>query len=419
MKAEIISIGTELLLGEITDTNSSFIASQLPLLGIDLYFISTVGDNHQRLINTLKQAWQRSDIIITTGGLGPTQGDITRESIADLLQEELTIDTILVQKLREFFCHRKLDMPESNIKQAAVIPSSQPIYNSRGTAPGWWVERDGHIIISMPGPTYEMEFMWTNDVLPKLSQKLTSGIIVSRTLKTFGLGEAKVSELISPFFASANPTLGIYAKRDGIHLRITAKSQDKKEAERLISECESELTELLHEYIWGKDSDTLEGIAGEFLINNNLSLSTMESDTGGCLANTITGTPESSAYFKGGLIASSNESKIIFGIDPKLIDQYGPASIEIAEAMATKAREIFDSNIGIGITGTIAPANSDNKTIGTIFISIDDGKIKHRFTRNSPGHYNQIKQRAAISALFELNKILIHGGTHALDYRRL
>jgi nicotinamide-nucleotide amidase len=121
MKAEIISIGTELLLGEITDTNSSFIASQLPLLGIDLYFISTVGDNHQRLINTLKQAWQRSDIIITTGGLGPTQGDITRESIADLLQEELTIDTILVQKLREFFCHRKLDMPESNIKQAAVI----------------------------------------------------------------------------------------------------------------------------------------------------------------------------------------------------------------------------------------------------------------------------------------------------------
>jgi nicotinamide-nucleotide amidase len=416
MKAEIISIGTELLLGEITDTNSCFIASQLPLLGIDLYFISTVGDNHQRLISTLKQAWQRSDVIITTGGLGPTQGDITRESIADLLQEELTIDSVLVQKLREFFCHRKLDMPQSNIKQAAVIPSSQPIYNSRGTAPGWWVERDGHIIISMPGPPYEMEFMWTNDVLPKLAQKLSSDIIVSRTLKTFGLGEAKVIELISPFFASSNPTLGIYAKRDGIHLRITAKSQDKKEAERLIHERAAELTALLHEYIWGKDSDTLEGLVGKFLATNNLSLSTMESDTGGFLASTITGIPESSTYFKGGLIASPTESKITFGIDAGLIEQYGPASSEIAEAMATKAREVFNSNIGIGITGMITPVNSDNKTIGTIFISIDDGKIKHRFTRNSPGHYNQIKQRAAISALFELNKILIQGGTHALDY---
>jgi PncC family amidohydrolase len=155
---------------------------------------------------------------------------------------------------------------------------------------------------------------------------------------------------------------------------------------------------------------------GEFLASNNLSLSTMESDTGGFLANTITGIPESSTYFKGGLIASSTVSKITFGIDTGLIEQYGSASIEIAEAMATKAREVFNSNIGIGITGIITPVNSDNKTIGTIFISIDDGKIKHRFTRNSPGHYNQIKQRAAISALFELNKILIQGGTHALDY---
>jgi len=171
MKAEIISIGTELLLGEITDTNASFLASQLPSLGIDLYFISTAGDNRQRLVNTLKQAWQRSDLILTTGGLGPTQDDITRESIAELLQEELTIDPLLVQRLQEFFCHRRLAMPQSNIKQASIIPSAHPLNNPRGTAPGWWVEKDGHIITAMPGPPYEMQFMWDNEVRPRLLPK--------------------------------------------------------------------------------------------------------------------------------------------------------------------------------------------------------------------------------------------------------
>ncbi len=167
MKAEIISIGTELLLGEIIDTNSAYLASQLPLLGIDLHFISTVGDNQQRLVDTLRQAWQRSDVIITTGGLGPTQDDITREAIAEMLHEQITIDPALVQKFRDLFSYYKLEMPQSNIKQASIIPSAQIIHNPQGTAPGWWIEQDDRIIITMPGPPNEMQLMWTKEVLSR------------------------------------------------------------------------------------------------------------------------------------------------------------------------------------------------------------------------------------------------------------
>lgn len=410
MKAEIISIGTELLLGEITDTNSSYLASQLPSLGIDLYFISTVGDNQQRLVNTLRQAWQRSDLVITTGGLGPTQDDITRESIAELLHEEITIDPLLVLKMKVFFCHRRLDMPQSNTKQAAVIPSAQALDNPRGTAPGWWVERDGHIIAAMPGPPHEMQHMWTNEVLPRLVQKVKSGVILSRTLKTFGLGEAKVGELVSPFFVSANPTLGIYAKRDGIHLRITAKSPHREEAEHLIAQREDEIRAILKDYIWGIDADTLENIVGNILTKKGLSLATMESATGGLLAQTLSNVPTSSSYFKGGLIASSYKSQISFGIDVNLISRYTSASIEVAEAMATKIREHFDADIGIGVTGVLEPTVSEDKPAGSIFIGIDDGRIKYRFLRNAPGQHHQIKQRAITSVLFELRRILLQGG---------
>jgi nicotinamide-nucleotide amidase len=408
MKAEIISIGTELLLGEITDTNASFLASQLPLLGIDLYFISLVGDNQQRLVHTLKQAWQRSDLIITTGGLGPTQDDITRESIAELLHEELTTDPHLVQQLREFFCHRKLDMPQNNIKQANVIPSVQSLANPRGTAPGWWVERDEHTIIAMPGPPYEMQFMWANEVIPKLEQKIESGVIISRTIKTFGLGEARVDELISPLLSFTNPTLGVYAKRDGIHLRITAKAQNRNKAQNLINQHEAKIRIILKGYIWGTDSDTIEGIIGKLLIEKGLSLATMESDTGGSLTNTIASIPESTVFFKGGLITYSNESKIAFGIDTMLISKYGPSSLEAAEAMSIKAREKFNSDIGIGITGVMkSTASSIDKPIGSIFVGIDDGKARHRFARNYPGQQHQLKQKAILSTLFELRKILI------------
>jgi len=407
MKTEIISVGTELLLGEIIDTNSAYIASQLPLLGLDLNFMSTVGDNQQRLIETLEQAWQRSDIIITTGGLGPTQDDITRESIAEFLGEGLTVDKTLVQKFEELFRYYKIEMPLSNIKQAMVIPSAEIIQNPRGTAPGWWVQRDNRIIITMPGPPREMELMWTKEIMPRLQRKIASAVIVSKTIKTFGLTEAEVDERASPFLPATNPSLGTYAKIDGIYLRITAKANSEGKAQELIEQRENDLRAILNDYIWGVDSDTLESIVGALITAKGLSLATMESYTGGFLANIITNVPGSSEYFRGGLVVYTNESLIAFGIKQQLISQYGVVSSQAAEAMATRAREILGASIGIGLTGVMGPAEIEGQRIGTIFIGIDDGQRRRSFARNYPGSRLQIKQRAVTSALFELRKNLL------------
>jgi nicotinamide-nucleotide amidase len=179
MKAEIIPVGTEILLGNIIDIDSSFLANQLPLLGIDLYFISTVGDNQERLVDTLKQAWKRADLIITTGGLGPTQDDITREAIGELVGEELEVDDNLWQALQDLLSSYIGEVPQSNIKQATIIPSAQIIPNRMGTAPGWWVEKDDHIIIALPGPPDEMKLMWQEGILPKLEQRVTGEVILS------------------------------------------------------------------------------------------------------------------------------------------------------------------------------------------------------------------------------------------------
>jgi len=194
MKAEIISIGTEILLGQIADTNAPYLASQLPLLGIDLYWISQVGDNRARLLDTLKRAHDRSDLIITSGGLGPTEDDITRDAIAELLGEKMTVDPEIEQWLRAIFQKLGYEMPECNIRQANLIPSARAIANPLGTAPGWWVERDGRTILAMPGPPGEMKRMWEHEIRPVLKRSLQGDVIISRTIKTMGLAEARVDE---------------------------------------------------------------------------------------------------------------------------------------------------------------------------------------------------------------------------------
>ena len=407
MKTEIISIGTELLLGEITNTNSAYLASQLPLLGLDLNFISTVGDNQYRLIETLKQAWQRSDIIITTGGLGPTQDDITREAVAELLGEEPMIDSTLVQKFEELFKYYKIEMPPSNIKQATVIPSAKIIQNPQGTAPGWWIERDNRILITMPGPPREMQLMWTKEILPRLQQKVASSVIVSKTLKIFGLTEAEVDERASPFLSATNPTLATYAKTDGIYLRITAKTDSEDKAKELIAKREADIRAIFNDYIWGMDSDSLESIVGTLLTAKGLSLATMESYTGGLLASVITNVPGSSKYFRGGLVAYTDEARTAFGFDPQLISRYGTVSTEVVEAMATISREKLGTSIGVGLTGVMGPTETEGKPVGTIFVGLNDGQRRQSFAKNYPGNRLQVKQRAVTSALFELRRILL------------
>lgn len=403
MRAEIISVGTELLLGEIVDTNTTFLASQLPLLGIDLYFTSSVGDNPGRLLGVLRQAWQRSELILTTGGLGPTQDDITREAIAQLLGEELEVDPDLKQDITNFFAQRGLEMPPSNIKQATLIPSATAISNPRGTAPGWRVEKEGRIIVAMPGPPGEMQFMWQNEIFPRLKQR-TGAIILSRTIKTFGLSEAKVDELAAPLMSSSNPTLATYAKQDGIHLRITAKAAKPEEAQEMISRHESGVRAILGDCIWGVDDETQEGIVGQLLIAKGLTLAVAESFTAGFLTNTLASTPESEGYFKGGVIATSNEVKVALGLDPRLAT--GTANAEVATAMAVLARRQLKASIGIAIEGESRADSLSGMVLGAVFIAIDCELTKQSTVQSYSGRLYQMKRRAAYFALLDLMKFL-------------
>jgi len=406
MKAEIISIGTELLLGQITDTNASFLASKLPEIGIDLLWVTQVGDNLERMKECLGRARNRSDLVLTTGGLGPTEDDLTREAIAALMGEEPRVDPELEQGLREFFSRRGYQMPESNIKQATIIPSAQVIPNPRGTAPGWWVERDGKVIIAMPGPPSEMQRMWEKEVSQRLRQKIPE-IILSRTLKTYLLAEAAVGELVSPYLSSTNPTLAVYAKPDGIQLRLTAKAENKERAAQMIAQLEERVRALLGDVIWGCDDETLESVVGALLTEKGLSLAAMESCTGGLLASTITDVPGSSNYFKGGLVAYTNEVKIYYGVDAALLERHGAISPEVACAMAEAARHRLGADIGVGITGVAGPDAVEGKPVGTVHIAIDNGKEKNLIRGTYPPLRHEVKRRATYHALFELRRTLL------------
>jgi nicotinamide-nucleotide amidase len=403
MRAEIISIGTELLLGEIVDTNTPYLANQLSSLGIDLYFTSAVGDNAERLAGALNQAWRRSELVITTGGLGPTQDDITRDGIAGLLSEKLEVVPGLKQNLIDFFARRGLEMPPSNIRQATLIPSAVAILNPQGTAPGWWVEKDSRIIVAMPGPPGEMQFMWQNEILPRL-QKRTGAVILSRMIKTFGVSEAKVDELLADLTASSNPTLATYAKLDGIYLRIAAKADKLEAAQEMISKREAGVRAILGDIIWGVDDETHEGVVGQLLMTKGLSLAVAESFTGGFLTHTLASTPGSERYFKGGLIATSDEVKVALGLDPKLVT--GKANTEVATAMAILARRKLGASIGIGIEGESSPEAVSVMVPGTVFVAIDSEQIKQHQVQSYSGRLYQMRRRAAYYALFDLMKLL-------------
>ena len=397
MKAEIIASGSELLLGQITDTHTAFIASQLATLGIDLYYASVVGDNYERYLGVLRQAWQRSDLIITTGGLGPTQGDITRDVIAGLLGEKMTVDGALKQKLTDFFARLGMEMPPSNLKQASLIPSATAIPNPLGTAPGWWVEKEGRVIVTLPGPPGEMQAMWQSEVLPRLERK-SGAIILSRTLKTWGLSEAKVDELMSSFLSGNNPTLATYAKPDGIHLRITAKAETKEAAGKLVSERENAIRQVLDEYIWGTDNDTLEGVLGRLLSTRNLTLAAAESFTGGFLSYSLASIPGAHRYFKGGIVVSDDTRQLLDSAS-------APATTETAASMAASVRSRFASDIGIAIDGYSEPEGSTG--IGKAFIAIDSSGDRGSVVQSYSGRPQQLIRRAVTQALLSLRKFLL------------
>ncbi|GHO77078.1 putative competence-damage inducible protein [Ktedonobacter sp. SOSP1-85] len=367
MRAEIISCGTELLLGHISDTNATFLAQSLASLGVDLYHVSQVGDNQERVVETLRRALERSDLVVMTGGVGPTEDDLTRESISALVGEEMRVDPVLEQELRARFSGR--DMPERNLKQATLIPSAQTLPNPRGSAPGWFVQKDQKIIVAMPGVPREMYRMWEEEAVPRLAPYL-GGTIFTRILRVYGLGESTVEERLGELIHSSNPTVATYAKPDAVDVRISAKSATSEEAEKLVSEAEVQAREILGALIFGTDKDTLASVTGSLLQARHQTLSVMESLTGGLLASTITDFKTSSSHFIGGIISYSTDLKAQFGVPRETIERYGVVSEETAIAMAKAVRMEIGTDFGISVTGVAGPDELDGKPAGTMHIAV-------------------------------------------------
>jgi len=402
MKAEIIATGTEILLGEIVDTNTSFLAAELATLGIDIHFTSSVGDNFHRMSEALRQAMQRSDIIITTGGLGPTQGDITRNVIASVLGQTLYIDQNLKQDLIDYFSRMGVAMPENNLRQATLISAARAIPNPNGTAPGWWVENDNKIIISLPGPPREMQAMWQNHVRPHLQQK-SGAITVSRILKTWGLSESRIDEILTPYLSSSNPTLAIYARQDGIILRITAKSENEAAANKIIETLEAEIRKLLGNHIWGTGEDAIAEVVLKLLAEHGLTLAVGEANTGGFLTGALAA--GNSPFFRGGLILQGQEAKQALGLEPGLAMQ--AAGKLTAAAMATLAMEKLNADAAIGLDIDTGHPGATETSPRKVFIAINIGDGKH----NSEYEYNwrpvQAVVRASLQALFMMRETLL------------
>jgi nicotinamide-nucleotide amidase len=405
--AEIIAVGTELLRGEIIDTNSGYLAARLPLVGIELTKITTAGDNLDQLSRTLRQALERVDIVLMTGGLGPTEDDLTREAIAAVVKETPEVRPELEAELRRIFQHLDMEMPSHNIKQAWLIPSAETMKNPLGTAPGWWVNKNGKTIAAIPGPPREMTAMWSNEVAPRLQAMLAGWVILSRTVKTYGIPEAEVAEMVQPFFEKDNPSLGIYAKPDGIHLRLIARGVG---AEKLLDDGEAKLRETFGGRIWGEGEETLEGLITDCLTQLGLTLAVMEDGTGGLIANMLTRLPGSNKFFRGGLVVPDDEAKVEFGVPLSLIEKYGAISPEVAEVMALAARERFSADIGLSTSGIIRNVNEPGIRPGLTYVGIADAYGVRTWGHNFSRFREYSGQREAIGALFRLRQRLLETG---------
>ncbi len=406
MKAEIMGIGTELLMGELTDTNSSWIASRLPALGIELQWVSIIGDDLPKLTEAFKRGMERSDIIFTTGGLGPTQDDLTREAIAAAFGETPVVQQEVVENLERYFAARGTPMPQHNLKQANLIPSAKWVINKNGTAPGWWAERDGKIIICMPGPPGENHSMWEEQVEPELAKLIEDEVTITRSIKTMGMSEGAVDEVISEFFGIENPYLGIYSKADGIHLRVIARAKDSRSAQAMIQPVEQAIHERLGQYVWGYDDETPEQSAGKSLTEKGLTLAVMEMCTGGALTNAITNVSNSISYFKGGIVAYDGAALSASGVPDADMEQHGVVSQHTANIMADTVRRSLNTDLGVAVTGVPGPGEFEGKPLGLAYISVTNGQQTRELEMRLPPRQVTIKRRVPNQALIELRRLI-------------
>ena len=414
MHAEIITIGDEILIGQVIDTNSAFIAKHLNKIGISVYQISSVQDEKQHIINALKEAENRVDLIIITGGLGPTKDDITKHTICEYFDDKLIQNDEVLAHIEKLF-ETYVNTPISNLnRKQALVPSKAEVLRNRfGTAPGMWLEKNKTIFISLPGVPYEMRALIENEVLPRLQQKFHSPFIIHKTILTYGLGESAIADKIETWEDSLPKHIRLaYLPNLGkVRLRFTGKGDNKENLEKDINDQITKLHAIIGDIIYGteENDDTIEVTVGRLLIKKGFSLSTAESFTGGKIAKIITSIPGSSQYYKGSIISYATKAKIdVLGVSEALINKYSVVSAEVAESMAENVRKILKTDFSISTTGNAGPTKGDSDAeIGTAFIAIASpkGVISEKF--NFGDHRERVINKAVTKAFELLQKEIL------------
>ena len=404
---ELISVGTEILLGDILNTDAQFLSIELAKLGISVIHQSTVGDNRERLLAQLKEAADRSDIIILSGGLGPTPDDLTKEVCCEFFGKKMFLHEPTVEKIKTYFSTKGMKMAQNNLKQA-MLPKDCVIFpNDNGTAPGMAIEKDGVHILVLPGPPRELKPMFRNCAVPYLMQ-FSDRIIVSHNIRTFGIGESLMAERVNDLFDTENPTVAPYAKDGEALLRVTAMARTKEEAENLCEPVINEIKNRLDGFVYGVDYTCIEEAVIEKLKEKHMKVATAESCTGGLIAKRITDVPGASEVFDCGIISYANEIKHrVLGVSEDDLNKYGAVSEPVARQMAQGALKVSGADIAVSVTGIAGPdSDSTNKPVGLVYIGLADRDnvwVRELRTSRKDRSYNRY-----VSASNALNMIRLY-----------
>lgn len=400
MRAEVVGVGTELLLGQIANTNARWISERLAELGIDVLHHQAVGDNHERIVESIALAAARADVVVVTGGLGPTQDDLTRPALAQAAGAVLVRRPEIERALRDRFRVRGRDMPDSNLSQADVPDPGRYIRPDRGTAPGLVVQIGSAVVYAVPGVPSEMREMMLGTVLPELASRAGPVSLRSRTLRCYGLAESRISELLDDLYhASANPTVAYLAGGGEVHVRLSAKG-DAETARAMLDELEGRVRERLGDHVYGTGEDSLEVVAGRLLAERGLTIACAESLTGGGLGERISSVPGASAYFLGSAVTYSTRAKrSVLGVSASTLDGPGPVSPECAAEMASGARTTFGADIAVALTGAAGPEPHGGAEPGQVWIAIDADGLSHAHGFRWPYDRELVRRFSELAAL--------------------
>lgn len=408
MNAEIITAGTEILLGQINDTNSSWISRRLASLGVDLYYHTSVGDNQQRMEEVLKTALHRSSLVIITGGLGPTTDDLTREVVSSVMGVPLLLHAPSLKKIERRITSFRRKMTENNRKQALLPEDSIPIENNWGTAPGFILLREDKTIITLPGVPKEMKGMMNETVLPYLEKRIDSRMaLYSRILKVFGIGESSIDTKLKDLLeGQTSPTIALLASRHEVKIRLSMKAREYIEAEEAFKRLEETIEERLGDSLYARDGESMEEVVVKLLKEKSLSLALGESITGGLVSHQLTNIPGASTILKGSWVTYTAETKELLGLTKKEL-RGGTVSPIVSLALAQRVRELSNSSIGAAVTGVAGPTTEDDKPVGLIYtaLSFDGGDEVKRHM--SIGDRVDIKERASLFLLDGLRRLLL------------